>query len=60
MLFYKYYIEQIEFDVVDLRNIGKKRYVKFKMVLGENVGEKRERIWSEELRVGNLKIIVYQ
>ena len=54
MPFYKHYTEQIESDVADLRNTGKKRYVKSKMATGENVGEKRERIWSEEPRAENI------
>lgn len=60
MPFYKHYTEQIESDVADLRNTGKKRYVKSKMAPGKNVGEKRERIWSEEPRAGNLRITAYQ
>ena len=60
MPFYKHYTEQIESDVADLRNTGKKRYVKSKMATGENVGEKRERIWSEELRAGNLRTTAYR
>ena len=52
MPFYKHYTEQIESDVADLRNTGKKRYGKSKMATEENEGEKRERIWSEEPRAG--------
>ena len=52
MPFYKHYTEQIESDVADLRNTGKKRYVKSTMVRQEERGRKRERIWSKEPRRG--------
>ena len=42
MPFYKHYTEQIESDVADLRNTGKKRYVKIKTAIGENAGEEGE------------------